>query len=272
MPDITIIIPTYRPGDYIFDCLASIKAQTFPHGRFETIIVLNGCDAPYRDSLRRFISGEMEGMDVSLQQTDRPGVSNARNIGLELACGEYVAFVDDDDRLDPDYLEQLHALAVPGRMVFSEIASFGPDPSKGFFLDGWLRKSLARSEFSDIPLYRLRSILSVPFGKLIPVDMIGRRRFDTRFANGEDALFITQLTDRLKSVACAPQTRYNVRIRPGSASRRRIPLREILSGSFGLWGAYAASFMRNPGGYDLRLFLCRFPGVMKNALSLFKNR
>lgn len=70
--------------------------------------------------------------------------------------------------------------------------------------------------------YRFRSILSVPWGKLIHKDIISDRCFNTGINNGEDALFITSLTNKVSYLTISPNASiYWVRIRKGSASRKR---------------------------------------------------
>ena len=85
--DITVIIPTYKPQDYLKECIRSIAQQTLDKSRFELIIVLNGCNEPYRQNIQSWLQPYPQ-MQVRLIQTDTPGVSNARNIGLDHAHGE----------------------------------------------------------------------------------------------------------------------------------------------------------------------------------------
>ena len=94
--EISVIIPTYKPGEYISDCLRSLEEQDFPVSDYEVIIVLNGCDMPYRSMLEDIITDNGY-VNVRVIQTDEPGVSNARNIGIDNAKGKYLLFIDDDD-------------------------------------------------------------------------------------------------------------------------------------------------------------------------------
>ena len=45
---ISVIIPTYKPQAYLWKCLDSMVAQTFPKEEFEVILVLNGCSEPWK--------------------------------------------------------------------------------------------------------------------------------------------------------------------------------------------------------------------------------
>ena len=90
---ISVIIPSYRPEEYLYECLEAIINQTLNQNEFETLVVLNGCKEPYFEQIQKYIN--VHSSNIRLIQTDVPGVSNARNIGIEAAKGEYLTFVDD---------------------------------------------------------------------------------------------------------------------------------------------------------------------------------
>ena len=94
---ISVIIPTYKPKAYLWECLDSIANQTISSQNYEVIIVLNGCTEPWAGELEKYISSNMSGLNVNFVNCEEGGVSNARNIALNLAKGEYITFIDDDD-------------------------------------------------------------------------------------------------------------------------------------------------------------------------------
>ena len=108
---VSVIIPSYKPQSYILDCLSSLSKQTFDKESFEIVIVLNGCNEPYKTNIINMISSLESKLIIHILQTDVPGVSNARNIGLDFANGDYICFIDDDDFVSSTYLEQLYAHA-----------------------------------------------------------------------------------------------------------------------------------------------------------------
>lgn len=79
--DISVIIPSYKPGEYVWECLESLNRQTLAKDRFEVIFVLNGCNEPWKSDLQKWFDAHPE-LNVNFIQTDTPGVSNARNIAL----------------------------------------------------------------------------------------------------------------------------------------------------------------------------------------------
>ena len=81
MKEISVIIPTYKPQDYLWQCLESLERQTVSKTLYEVVIILNGCKEPYYSNISNRLKDYT--MDVRLLQTDEAGVSYARNIGIE---------------------------------------------------------------------------------------------------------------------------------------------------------------------------------------------
>ncbi len=103
MPMISIIVPVYNVEGYLDRCIKSIVSQTFTE--LEIILVDDGspdasgamCDEWARKDERIRVFHKKNG-----------GLSDARNCGLDMASGEYVAFIDSDDWIDKDMMEVLY--------------------------------------------------------------------------------------------------------------------------------------------------------------------
>ena len=121
--EVSVIIPTYKPQDYLWDCLNSLKAQTMDKHKYEVIIVLNGCCEPYNSSIKHWII-EQSVSNFVLLQTDSAGVSNARNIALDKARGKYITFIDDDDYVSQTYIEELYNKVAPDVIALCYPLSF----------------------------------------------------------------------------------------------------------------------------------------------------
>ena len=107
---ITVIIPTYKPKEYLWDCLNSFMNQTFSKDKFEVVLVLNGCKEPYNSDILSYINTHSY-VNINYIQTDVGGVSYARNIGIDKAKGTYITFVDDDDLVSECYLSELFQIS-----------------------------------------------------------------------------------------------------------------------------------------------------------------
>lgn len=96
---VSVIVPVYQVEQYLPRCLDSILAQTFTD--FELILVNDGT----KDDSPRIMQ-EYAQRDGRIRQIHKEngGLSSARNAGLDIARGEYIAFVDSDDYVSPDLL------------------------------------------------------------------------------------------------------------------------------------------------------------------------
>lgn len=105
-PLVSIILPVYNAQNHLARCVGSICAQTY---RNIEIMILN--DGSKDQSLP--VCEEFRQKDPRILLVDKAnsGVSDTRNLGLKLASGKYVEFVDSDDYLDPDFTERLVAAA-----------------------------------------------------------------------------------------------------------------------------------------------------------------
>lgn len=272
MLDISVIIPSFKPQSYLYECLESLKSQTFDHNHFEIIIILNGCKEPYYSDIQNYIKHSLPDMNINFIQTDIPGVSNARNIGLDNAKGEYICFVDDDDIVSPNYLSDLLENADEDSIVISNIYSFIHninEKRKNFFV---CNKLSNKERYAHASLFSNRSFLAFPVAKIIHKSIIENRRFNCKFKNGEDALFMTSISDKIKDFRFTNNTAiYYVRERVGSASRRKFNFLLLTKDTLLLLLAYFSIYFSKPLSYNLPLFLSRIPGVIKGAIQLYKS-
>lgn len=110
MPEISVIVPVFNARDFIAECLNSLLNQTFDdieiilvddHGQDESMVIARKMAAEY--------SGPKKFVFTRTPENSGPGA--ARNAGINIAEGEYVAFVDADDTVSPDFCEKLLEVA-----------------------------------------------------------------------------------------------------------------------------------------------------------------
>ncbi len=107
---ISVVVPVYNAQGYLSDCLESLTRQT--HKDLEILVIDDGSKDESAALCRQW---EKKDGRIRLIQKENGGVSSARNLGLEQARGEYVAFVDADDWLLPGMLKEQLALLVKKR-------------------------------------------------------------------------------------------------------------------------------------------------------------
>ena len=102
-PAISVIVPFYNIEQYVSYCLDSILAQTFRD--FELICINDGSKDGTRELLDAYAEKDSR---IKVIHQENQGQSVARNNALKRAVGKYIAFIDGDDAVIPEYLEVLY--------------------------------------------------------------------------------------------------------------------------------------------------------------------
>ena len=128
-PAISVIIPFYNVPEELFtNCIRSILTQTFHD--FELLIIDDGSSDEYGKMLE---CTEKLDQRIRLIRKKNGGVSSARNLGVDLAAGNYITFIDADDLVHPEFLSE--AFDIISReeadMVIGTVRDFDPDRETG---------------------------------------------------------------------------------------------------------------------------------------------
>src|SRR3954454_6214755 len=113
MPKVSVIVPVFNPGSDIDELIASLLGQTLPPSELELIFVDDGSTDATPARLDALAAEHRHVRVEHIPNSGWPG--KPRNIGLDLATGDYVFFVDNDDWIEHDALERVHAMAVADR-------------------------------------------------------------------------------------------------------------------------------------------------------------
>ena len=114
MPLVTVIVPVYNVEKYLAECLDSICAQTLKN--IEIICMNDGSTDLSGDILAQYAARDSR---IFVLNQENQGQSAARNNALDLARGKYISFVDSDDVIAPEMLEELYNRA---EMLNTDIA------------------------------------------------------------------------------------------------------------------------------------------------------
>lgn len=176
---ISVIIPAYNAAKTIVCCVESLLSQTYQD--WELIIIDDGSIDKTLDVCQTF-------QDKRIQVYHKPngGVSSARNYGLTYAKGEYIAFVDADDYLDPMYLEHLNQGSAYDLSITGFCYDNEPERSNSLLeLTGKL--SIAKSLSALINADQL----CYPWGRLFKRSIIEQNhiRFNEKMRFAEDNVF-----------------------------------------------------------------------------------
>lgn len=269
---ISIIIPTYKPGEYLYNCLDTIIGQKDDiSDSYEIILILNGCNEPWQTEIKSYL--KKRGCDTLVRfiQTDVPGVSNARNMGIDAARGEYIAFVDDDDLVSPTYLEELFRVSDRETVGLSYELRYNEEDGTTqteSFSDEYKRKAGAGKQ----PYKKIKKFFSGPCMKLIHRDVIDNFRFDTRYANGEDSLFMFQISRNMKYVDfTSPNAVYYRRVRKGSAMSNEKQVSAMVKNRLRMMVSFIAIYLSAPTEYSFHFLITRLMGCFHSIINSIKS-
>lgn len=104
--DISIIVPVYNVGSYLRTCLDSLIVQTYDFSRMEVITISGGSADGSLNILQEYHS---KYENIIILDEGNSGLSETRNKGMRIAKGKYILFLDSDDTLTPNSIENLIA-------------------------------------------------------------------------------------------------------------------------------------------------------------------
>lgn len=218
---VSVIVPVYDVEKYLDTCISSIVNQTY--NELEIILVDDGspdncpqmCDAWAEKDNRIIVIHKENG-----------GLSSARNTALASINGEYIAFVDSDDWISPNWIEVLYdSIQKNGSLIsIGEICSC----------------SIIRKKYSPItddeecllsPIQMIKYISESNIRSTVTNKLYHKSLFEnTRFPEGrinEDACITHELIGRCEKISYAKGCYYYIRIRNGSITKQSFSIKNL---------------------------------------------
>lgn len=220
MPKISVIIPVYKVEAYLPRCIDSVLAQTLAD--WEIVLVDDG--SPDGSGC---ICDEYAAKDsrIKVMHQENAGVSSARNAGMDIASGEYLAFIDSDDFIDPGMYEALLQVAQRTNADVVECNyQFGQwkNEDSGDVYENTGMEALEKAFFQD----RYGDGYSIcPCTKLICRELYQKVRFLEGCSIAEDVLFCAELYAASKKVVKLDRTFYTYYQSENSAIRSEYRVR-----------------------------------------------
>jgi glycosyltransferase involved in cell wall biosynthesis len=215
-PVFSVIVPVYNTSAYIEKCLLSIVRQTEPS--LEVIVIDDGSSD---NSLALCKALALQFSCIQVHTKINEGQGMARNMGMGLARGEYIIFVDSDDWIDSGLLQKSKAAFEAQKLDF---VNFGfeyinPEgqvmkPFKGFSVDGLSGSDIFKSALLDYHIYTS------------PCNKVYRRQWllenNIQFPPlraYEDVFFSRSVARSAQKTAFIQDVLYHILMRPGSTTR-----------------------------------------------------
>jgi glycosyltransferase involved in cell wall biosynthesis len=215
LPKVSVIIATYNNAQYIHQAIDSVLNQTYSH--YEIIIIDDGSADHTKEVLQPYL--EQYSQIIQYYYQENQGVSKARNLGIEMATGEYVVFLDADDLFLPDKLA-------------SQVSVFQAKPYLGIVHSGWRLITESGEKISDVKLWQYGHSLEIDLAtwvvwKPVTISLMFKNSwlqnfggFDTRWTHGEDIDLIMRLSLNGCRAEWLPKITYCYRQHQHNATRK----------------------------------------------------
>lgn len=177
-PKISIIIPCYNYSRYLSEAIESALAQDYPN--LEVIVIDDGStDGTKEEALKYKDRG------VKYVYQPNQGVSSARNLGSSKAAGQYIMYLDADDKLEPHYVSSC-----------LKVLQDNPDVSFVYTQMRYFGRVNEVSSFPDYSLAALKVGNYINASALIKAEVLQRFQYDTSLRSGfEDWDFYLTLAE-----------------------------------------------------------------------------
>ena len=212
-PLISIIIPIYNCDKYISICLKSIKNQTYKN--FEVICINDGSTDNSEKIIKEFCKNDNR---FRYKKIRNSGVSKARNVGMNLALGEYITFIDADDHVDDMYISVLYT-SLSSKDVDCVISN-----ARDYSEDGIIVKEknnelnyLFNTNQAIKELLLEDKFVCTCWGNLYKSSICKSLKFDINMKICEDFKFLLNYINKSNNILVIDKVVYNYLIRKDSA-------------------------------------------------------
>lgn len=220
MVKVSIVVPVYNTGKYLKECLDSLVNQTFEDTE---IICIN--DGSTDNSLEVLEEYKDKYFNISIYSQKNSGLSITRNNGIKYSNGDYIYFMDSDDILELNAIEELYNIASENDLDFLifKLINFSDETKERYpikyyempFLKKWADEVF---NLEDIGAKALHIAVSAP-GKFFKRDFIKDMKFPEHLIY-EDNVFFAEAMLRANRVSFYDKHLYNRRIRENSITQK----------------------------------------------------
>ena len=213
--ELSIIVPVYNMERYLTKCLSSLLSQSF--SLFELIIVDDGSSDQSPSICDKF--AQIDNRVIVIHQENK-GVSMARNAGLEIARGKYIAFIDADDWIEPDMYSILIRKIQTDHADVAICGANSYDDNYHFLREELKSEGKFNTAELQYDLFSSPSLLGgCVWNKLFRRECIGNLFFNNNLVNGEDREYLLRVYANCKLAVKIPNALYNMYLRENSSSR-----------------------------------------------------
>jgi GT2 family glycosyltransferase len=208
-PVISLIVPVYNvPARYLEACIASVQAQSYPF--WELCL----CDDASTDEATLAVLARLQGSDPRIRirhLAKNAGISAASNIAVEMATGEFIAMLDNDDALEPDALLEVARALFHDEKIDVLYTDEDKIDQNGALIDTYYKPDFSPEHLESV-MYVLHMLV---VRKKLFLDLGGFRNDYTGAQDYDLMLRLARETTRIHHI---PKALYHWRALPGSAA------------------------------------------------------
>lgn len=205
-PKISIIVPVYNTEKYLPRCINSILTQIFTD--FELLLINDGSKDNSGNICEEYAKKDNR---IKVLHKENGGVSSARNLGLDNTKGEWITFIDSDDKIEKEYLYNLYTNSSNVDFVICGYKQIGKISKivvyQDLILDMKQYDGLSYFNKSEI---ESQCLFYCPWRKLFKNKLIKENhiKFDERLFLGEDTCFLISYTKYINKIRIIKDTPY----------------------------------------------------------------
>lgn len=204
---LSIIVPVYNLENYIATTLDSLLSICFSD-EYEIIVINDGSIDKSESIIRDY---QQKYCQITLCSIEHQGVSNARNVAISKASGEYITFVDGDDTVEPDFFERAVQELDGGGYDFVQ-GNYRRIDGDNTSYDQFVSEDVVITE-KDImheKLFGLEKLIhNHVWGKVFRAEIIKDTIFDRTIKIGEDLKFVFDVIEKSKKIKLLSCVGYN---------------------------------------------------------------
>lgn len=218
---ISIVIPVFNRELYIEECVRSLLEQSYPN--MQVILIDDGSEDKSLDICNRLA---LEDQRIRVIAMEHGGVSKARNAGLDEAKGKYIFFLDSDDIVHPQTLENIL------RQIKKYNVNIALVKGENIKQKDWeariVTECMSVKTFDDVRVYSNQEAIVKFFetnefgrmgGFMIKAEYLGEMRFSTDLFLGEDVRFMYENLLKGSAVVVLDENCYYWRMHPNKVTR-----------------------------------------------------
>lgn len=219
-PLVSVVLPVYNAEQYLEECVESIIKQVYKN--IEIIAVDDASLDKSKIIIKKYM--QIDDRFILLEHKTNQGVSKSRNDALDCAKGDYIVFIDADDKVSPDFIHELLKGKGEKDICICGYVKFGEKKEEEFLLH---QNEIDSNEKLMFHILCSNYIGGYLVNKLFDRKILKDIRFDEDLTIGEDLVFVIKYLEKCEEIVYISRPLYQYRMNQFSAMRSSLKSRKM---------------------------------------------